>query len=99
MNLGRALPAIVMFGIGLLGLFLASCSSLQRTMMAPPRIEGATFVGNKSCIECHADYTRHFPSSPHARLQLEGAPREDHAGCESCHGPASLHVKAGGGKG
>jgi len=56
-------------------------------------------VGNKSCVECHADYTRVFPSSPHARLHLEGTPRGDSAGCESCHGPGSLHVSSGGGRG
>lgn len=77
---------------------LVSCASLQRTLLSPPAIQGANFVGNKACIECHGDYTRAFPASPHARLHLEQAPRGDSAGCESCHGPGSLHVNAGGGR-
>lgn len=67
--------------------------------MAPPAVEGATFVGNKACVECHSEFTRVFASSPHARIHLDGAPRAEAAGCESCHGPASLHVNAGGGRG
>jgi predicted CXXCH cytochrome family protein len=78
-------------------LVLISCSSLERTVVAPPMIEGATFVGNKSCYECHTNITRMFPASPHARIHLEGVAGA--SGCESCHGPGSKHVMAGGGRG
>jgi predicted CXXCH cytochrome family protein len=98
MKLCSALPSVLVAGAGLFALVLASCSTVPRSVIAPPQIEGATFVGNKTCVECHAEFTRAFPASPHARLRLEGAPHGESAGCESCHGPASLHVKAGGGR-
>ena len=81
-----------------LGFILVSCSSLERTVVSPPIIEGASFVGNKACYECHASITRGFPSSPHARLHFEGAQLAGQSGCESCHGPGSKHIAAGGGR-
>src|SRR6266498_14875 len=83
----------------LAALISISCSSLERRVVAPPEIEGAHFVGNASCVECHANYTRAFPSSVHSRLHVETAQMPGNAGCESCHGPASKHVAGGGGRG
>jgi predicted CXXCH cytochrome family protein len=80
-------------------LLLVSCSTLDRAVVAPPAVPGATFVGNKTCFECHTNITRVFPSSPHARLHFEGANVPEMTGCESCHGPGSLHVASGGGRG
>jgi predicted CXXCH cytochrome family protein len=82
-------------------LFLSiSCSTIERTVVAPPEIEGATFIGNKGCVDCHANYTRTFAASPHARIHVETAMMPvGRAGCESCHGPGSKHVAAGGGRG
>jgi len=77
---------------------LISCSTLERTLVAPPEIEGATFVGNKGCVDCHANYTRIFPASPHARIHVETAKMAGSSGCESCHGPGSKHVAVGGGR-
>jgi predicted CXXCH cytochrome family protein len=79
-------------------LFLNSCSTLQRTVMAPPEIPGATYVGNKACLDCHAKYVRMFPGSPHARVHLEVAGMKGQTGCESCHGPGSKHIEVGGGR-
>jgi predicted CXXCH cytochrome family protein len=81
------------------GALLSSCSTVGRTVMAPPEIEGASFVGDKVCYDCHTNISRVFPSSPHARLHLEQAQLPGLQGCESCHGPASRHVAAGGGRG
>jgi DmsE family decaheme c-type cytochrome len=63
--------------------------------MAPPSIPGATFVGSKSCVDCHEQITRDFKTADHARLQAKGKNAEN-VGCESCHGPGSLHVSSGG---
>ena len=64
--------------------------------MAPPSIPGATFVGTESCDTCHGEIVRDFGTATHARLTGDG---EKEIGCESCHGPGSKHVEAGGGKG
>jgi predicted CXXCH cytochrome family protein len=76
---------------------LLSCSSLEsdRTILAPPSIPGAEFVGSESCATCHESITRDFPTSTHARLQAKGE-NAKRMGCESCHGPGSLHVQSGG---
>lgn len=78
-------------------LVVVSCATTRRTLVAPPGIAGATFVGSKSCEECHANISRGFSSATHARLQAEG-PNATEVGCESCHGPGSLHNQAGGGR-
>lgn len=81
-------------------ILLISCGTVERTVMAPLTIPGATYTGNASCADCHTNLTQVFASSPHGRyhradsLQMAGQ-----TGCESCHGPGSLHVRAGGGRG
>ena len=78
---------------------LISCSTVERTVVAPLEIPGATFTGNASCADCHAKYTRTFAAGPHARLHVESAQMAGASGCESCHGPGSKHIAAGGGRG
>jgi predicted CXXCH cytochrome family protein len=74
---------------------LLSCATVSRTVVAPPQIPGATYVGSKSCSDCHEDITKGFDTATHARLQAHG-PNATEVGCESCHGPGSLHSESGG---
>ena len=37
----------------MLSVILISCGTVERTVMAPPSVPGATYVGTKSCEECH----------------------------------------------
>jgi predicted CXXCH cytochrome family protein len=80
-------------GLVLCGSLLVSCASLQTTVMAPPQVPGATFVGNQACADCHQEYTRMFAGSPHSRVHIQTAALKGQTGCESCHGPGSLHVQ------
>ena len=79
--------------------FLNSCSTMPAAVVAPLEIPGAHYVGNHACFECHTNIVRKFEASPHAHLYLENAGLKDGTGCESCHGPGSKHVEAGGGIG
>jgi predicted CXXCH cytochrome family protein len=94
----RIINKLLIGGAVLWGLLLVSCVMADRTILAPPQIPGATFVGDKECAQCHSDQTDHFASATHAKVALADA-KLGTTGCESCHGPGSLHTKAGGGKG
>jgi len=57
-------------------------------------VVAATAVGSKVCYGCHASVDDTFGYTLMGRLQKQGKLE-----CETCHGPGSAHVKAGGGRG
>ena len=89
---------LIIAGLSAWGLLVVSCVTADRTVVAPPQIAGAKFVGTKQCAQCHTEVTDRFATASHAKLVATGAGTLD-TGCENCHGPGSLHVKAGGGAG
>ncbi len=72
-----------------------SCRSVNRSIVALPNVPGAKYIGSKECEQCHEKIYRDFATADHARLIAEG-PNALSAGCESCHGPCSLHSDSGG---
>jgi predicted CXXCH cytochrome family protein len=98
MRLRWTKQTLIFGGAAIWGLLLISCVVADRAVLAPPKIAGATFVGTKACTECHSEITDHFGDSTHAKLAMEDG-KAGAIGCEACHGPGSVHVKAGGGKG
>lgn len=63
------------------------------------KLKKAKYVGSEDCASCHAKEARDFAVSTHSRLQITEGKGVGVQSCEMCHGPASLHIKAGGGKG
>jgi DmsE family decaheme c-type cytochrome len=60
----------------------------------PAAASQAQYVGSDTCKTCHEDvFKQGFERTPHFRTTLQGG-----HGCESCHGPGSAHVEAGGDK-
>jgi len=72
-----------------------SCRSVNRSVVVLPEVPGAKYIGSKECEQCHDKIYRDFATADHARLIAPG-PNALSAGCESCHGPASLHSESGG---
>ncbi len=100
MSLRRRALLATALASGLAAAFLVeSCSTTSLRLTAAPQIPGASFVGDKTCAECHTNIARIFPSSAHARIRLEDVRTVGQTGCESCHGPGSLHAVGGGGRG
>ena len=61
-------------------------------------LKGAKYAGSETCGACHDKEVKEFKASTHARVSVPGEGAKVQ-GCEMCHGPASLHVDAAGGKG
>jgi predicted CXXCH cytochrome family protein len=91
---GRALA----IGVGVVAVLtvVISCTTVQRSVVDLPMIPGAKYLGSKDCEQCHDKLYRDFvATADHARLMTPG-PHALEVGCESCHGPASLHVDSAG---
>lgn len=97
----KHLPAGWRRGLGvvaggvLLALAVMSCRTVNRAVVTLPDVPGAKYIGSKECEQCHDTIYRDFQTADHSRLITPG-PNALNAGCESCHGPASLHSDSGG---
>jgi len=87
--------SVLATGAALLLLVVISCSTVNRTVVQLPNVPGATYIGSDQCDMCHDDVCKDFVTADHARLMALGTNALD-AGCESCHGPCSIHADSGG---
>jgi DmsE family decaheme c-type cytochrome len=59
----------------------------------------ATYVGPQVCLGCHAVQVAAFNQTLMGKVFRNPRDARERGSCETCHGPGSLHVKAGGGRG
>ena len=90
---GRAL-ALALAALAL-ALAAISCGTAGRSVVLLPDVPGAHYIGAKECEQCHDELYKDFATADHARLIAPGT-NALNAGCESCHGPCSLHADSGG---
>src|SRR6516164_3732454 len=91
-------------------LLLAAAEQPKAASPAKPKAAGkpakainpddATYVGSQVCTGCHANQSARFGQTVMGKIFLKN-PRNalEKGGCETCHGPGSAHVAAGGGRG
>jgi predicted CXXCH cytochrome family protein len=89
-------PALALAAAALvLALAAISCANPGRSVVLLPNVPGAKYIGSKECEQCHDELYKNFATADHARLMAPGT-NALNAGCESCHGPCSLHSDSGG---
>src|SRR5271169_4769660 len=86
----RLRGAVAVAAVSLLLFVAISCSTLNHQAVVLPDVPGAKYVGSADCEQCHDEICRTFKTADHSRLVAKGKNGLD-AGCESCHGPCSLH--------
>ena len=79
-----------------LAVILLSCSTTTRTILAPPSIPGAEFVGSEECATCHDPH-----NNQNGNFLVRNVSIQHDALCTSCHAkkgwldPDSTHRSGG----
>jgi DmsE family decaheme c-type cytochrome len=74
---------------------IAACTTMSEqrasTLKLPVPVQGAQYVGSETCADCHEELVASFSGSIHDRI-LAKETAIGMKGCETCHGPASVHA-------
>ncbi len=68
-------------------------AALALSAAAAAAAQKASYVGSKTCLECHTDYEEWIRGSVHQNVTRKAADGRQVAGCEVCHGPGSVHAE------
>ena len=60
----------------------------------PTSLDDATYVGQQVCLGCHAGPAATFGATVMGKIFRNPRNAQERGGCETCHGPGSLHLKA-----
>ncbi len=87
--------------LALIILFLISCGyevcqkggqKFRADLLKMPVVaKNAKYVGSKACADCHDEIYNQFKANIHGRI-IPGETPIGMVGCETCHGPGSVHV-------
>ena len=82
-------------GVVVLLLAVISCSTVNRQAVVLPDVPGAKYIGSDGMRTVPRRHLPELQTADHARLIAPGN-NALNVGCESCHGPCSLHSDSGG---
>ena len=93
-RLARALLPCGSLPVAAAALAMAAGAGTFTARLSPP--DGAAYVGDATCAECHTDIADFYRETPHAVTRGVAVPGRGAGLCEACHGPGGLHVEQGG---
>jgi DmsE family decaheme c-type cytochrome len=75
---------------------LVTCALIVATAQPSVTQTAPSTIGSDACRQCHEEEWTSYASSVHGHAEHDSTVLGVTTGCESCHGPGSLHAEAAG---